>query len=214
MNNKFFNDKHFQEVLVQALIVDNAFAEQIIETLNTEYFSLEYLKTISNIMFSYYKEYKTFPSYKLIVTIIKDKIEDNALKEQIIAYLLKIKKDVASTDIEYVKEQALDFCKKKSLAMALEASLALIAEKKYEQVEKEIKKALLAGGEKNIGHDFQEHFEDRMKPENYVPIPTPWDEVNKKIKGGLGNGKLGCIAALTKQGKSHRTCGYRRSCCC
>jgi len=76
-------------------------------------------------------------------------------------------------------------------------------EKKYEQIEKEIKKALMAGTEKNIGHDLQEDFEKRMTQENYIVIPTPWDEVNKVIKGGLPQGKLGCIAALAKVGKSH-----------
>jgi hypothetical protein len=156
------------------------------------------LKTITGIMFEHYKQYKTFPSYKLIVTIVKENIEDNALKEQIISYLLRIKKDFSATDVEYVKEQSLDFCKKKSLALALEASLSLIAEKKYEQVEKEIKKALLAGGEKNVGHDLQEDFEKRMLPESYVPIPTPWDEVNKKIKGGLGGGKLRMHCSTSK----------------
>jgi replicative DNA helicase len=200
---KFANDKYFQETVVQAIIVDNGFAEQMLEVLNIEYFSFEHLKSITKIMFDYFGKYKTFPSFKLLVTIVKDEISDDALKEQIIGYLLRIKKDVSVSDIEYVKESSLDFCKKRSLALALEASLTLMEQKKYEQIEKEIKKALMAGSEKNLGHDLQEDFEKRMLPESYFPIPTPWEEVNKKIKGGLGGGKLGCIAALTKVGKSH-----------
>jgi len=200
---KFANDRHFQDTIVQALIVDNGFAEQMLEILNVNYFSLEYLKAITKTMFTYHSKYKAFPSYKLLVTIIKDEVSDGALKEQIIGYLLRIKKDISITDIEYVKEASLDFCKKRSLALALETSLTLMEEKKYEQIEKEIKKALTAGSERNIGHDLQEDFEKRMQPESYIPIPTPWEEINKKIKGGLGQGKLGCIAALTKVGKSH-----------
>lgn len=83
VTNKF-TDKHFQEVVVQAMIVDNGYAEQMLEVLNLEYFNLEYLKTISRIMFDYYKKFKTFPSFKLLVTITKDELTDDALKEQII----------------------------------------------------------------------------------------------------------------------------------
>lgn len=200
---KFKNDRHFEESIVQAIIIDNNYAEQMLEVLNTDYFNIEYLKELTKLTFAHQLKYKTFPSYKTLVVMVRNEVPDGILKEQMINYLLKIKQNENLTDLDYIKEVSLDFCKKRALFRAFETSLSLTEEKKYDQIKGEIEKALSAGSEKNLGHMYEEQFEDRMQKENYVPIPTPWDEVNKKIKGGLGGGKLGCIGALAKVGKSH-----------
>jgi replicative DNA helicase len=201
MENKF-KDKHFEECIVQALIVDHRFAEQMTEVLNVDYFDLEYLKETTRILFDYYGKYRTFPSYKLLLTMVKE-LPDGLLKEQIASYLFKIKKEPLNGDMQYVKDASLDFCKKRSLLNAMEASLALVEEKKYEQIALEVKKALQAGAERSIGHDFKADIAKRRVIESYAAIPTPWEEVNRKIKGGLGRGKFGAIAGLTGIGKTH-----------
>jgi len=203
LETRFQNDKHLEECLVQALIVDRPFAEQMTDILNVEYFNLEYLKVVAKLFFDYYIKYKTFPSYMLLGTLVKNEVSDGALKDQIKAYFLKIHREPLNGDMQYVKEYALDFCRKRSLALALEASLSLIEEKKYEQVAQEIKKALQAGSERDIGTTYQENFENRMKEEVYNPVPTPWPEINKITKGGPGGGKVCVIAASTGVGKSH-----------
>jgi replicative DNA helicase len=200
---KFKNDRYYEETVVQALIVDSNYAEQMSEVLNPSYFNMEYLKEVSKIMFAYHEKYKTFPSYKLLVNIIRAEVGDGVLKEQIVNYLLKIKKETTISDIEYVKNTSLDFCKKKALEKAMESVLSLIEENKYEHIVGEIQKALQAGSDKDLGHEFLDSFELRMKKEEYKPVPTPWEEINRRIKGGLGKGKLGCIGALTGIGKSH-----------
>lgn len=202
---KFKNDRHYEESIVQALIVDHDFAEQMIEVLNVEYFNTEYLQEISRLLFNYYEKYRTFPSYKLLVTVVRETIPDEQkiIKEQIVSYLIRVKKEPLNGDLEYVKESSLDFCKKKSLERALGASLSLIEEKKYEQIALEIQKALQVGYGRNIGHVFKDEFDLRMQRETYHPVPTPWPELNKITKGGLGNGKLGIICAPTGVGKSH-----------
>jgi replicative DNA helicase len=202
-NVKFKNDRYYEETVVQALIVDNNYAEQMLEVLNPNYFNVEYLKEVSKLMFAYHNKYKAFPSYKLLVNIVRTEVSDDILKEQIINYFIKIKKDTAVSDIEYVKNTSLEFCKKKALERAMEACLSLIEEKKFEQIVGEIQKALQAGSDKDIGHEFLPSFDLRMEREEYLPVPTPWEEVNRRIKGGLGRGKLAAIGALTGIGKSH-----------
>lgn len=200
---KFKNDRYYEETVVQALIVDNNYAEQMSEVLNPSYFNMEYLKEVSKIMFAYHEKYKAFPSYKLLVNIIRAEVGDGVLKEQIVNYLLKIKKETTISDIEYVKNTSLDFCKKKALEKAMESVLSMIEENKYEHIVGEIQKALQAGSDKDIGHLFVESFDLRMQKEEYKPVPTPWPEINRRIKGGLGRGKLAAIGALTGIGKSH-----------
>jgi replicative DNA helicase len=200
---KFKNDRYYEETVVQALIVDSNYAEQMLEVLNPDYFNYEYLKEMSKLMFGYHDKYKHFPSYKLLVNIIRSEVTDNVIKEQIANYLIKIKKETAVSDIEYVKNTSLEFCKKKALERAMEACLSLVEEKKYEHIVGEIQKALQAGSDKDLGHMFVDEFDLRMQREEYKPVPTPWEEINKRIKGGLGRGKLAAIAALTGIGKSH-----------
>lgn len=210
-DTKFKNDKHYEETIIQALIADHNFAEQMTEVLNVNYFNIEYLKETAKLLFSYYNKYKMFPSYKLLVTLIKNEVREDVLKEQIVSFLLRIKKDNLA-DIEYVKENSLDFCKKQALTRALEASLSLIENKKYEQITNEIQKALQAGSSKNVGHIYDENFELRMIKEEYKPIATPWEEVNKRIKGGPGGGKLCILASPSGVGKSHFLVDVRSFC--
>lgn len=180
---KFRNDKFYEETVVQALIFDHLYAEQMSDVLSVNYFNVEYLRETANLLFKHYTKYKCFPSYQMLATILKNEVPDGVLKDQIIAYLIKIKKEPLNGELEYVKENSLDFCKKRSLARALDASLSLIEEKKYEQILHEVQKAMLAGQGKNIGHSFVENFESRFNPEEYKPIPTPWEELNIITKG-------------------------------
>jgi hypothetical protein len=206
-NMKFKNEKHFEETLVQALIVDTVWAEQMIEVLDTDFFNLEYLKELTKLIFNYQKKYKFFPSYKLLVILVRDEVHSDNLKELMIGYLLRIKKDTSSiTDIDYVKEKSLDFCRKRALARALENSLSFIEEKKYEQILKEIQNALSAGSEKNLGHMYNEQFDLRMTKEEYHAVPTPWPEINSITKGGPRKWQIDSIRFTVRCGKVARAC--------
>jgi hypothetical protein len=202
MEVKFKNDKHYEERIVQALIVDHKWAEQMVEVLDFDYFNLEYLKETTSLLFDYYEKYHAFPSFKLLGTIVKD-MDNDLLKEQIIAYLVKIKKEPLNGDLDYIKETSLDFCKKRSLALALENTLSLIENKKYEQILPVVQKAILVGSDKDVGHLFVDHFEKRMAEVKRNPVPTPWKEINTVMNGGLSGGELGILMGGTGAGKSH-----------
>jgi hypothetical protein len=49
---KFNKDKHFEERLVQALLIDHKFAEQMVEVLDTDYFNYDHLRETATIIFS------------------------------------------------------------------------------------------------------------------------------------------------------------------
>jgi replicative DNA helicase len=204
MEMKFKNDRHYEECVVQAIIIDHAFAEQMVEVLNVEYFNIEYLKSITSMIFSYYMKYKRFPNYKMLGSVILNEVPDGVMKDQMKSYMLKIHKD-SGDNLAYVKENVLDYCRKRSIAMAMESALSLIEEKKYEQIDLEMRKALQAGQERNVGHEYKSSLDARLAADAYVNIlPTPWDELNRLIRcGGIAGGMVGVIAALTGIGKSH-----------
>lgn len=200
---KFANDKHFEERIVQALIVDHKFAEQMFEVMNLEFFNFDYLKDAARLLFGYYEKYGAFPSFRLLVTIVKDEIESALVREQIIQFFIKIRKEPLNGDLEYVKDQSLDFCRKRSLAIALETTLDLIEDQRYDQIVPVVQKALTAGAERDIGHRYIDDFEQRMTVEAKVNVPTPWPEINAITQGGPWGGKLCVLCAPTRVGKSH-----------
>ncbi len=198
----FKKGKNFEERLVQALIGDHKFAEQMVEILNVDYFGLEYLRESTRILFNYYERYKAFPSFETFKTIITD-VKEETLRQRMLLYLDQIRKEPLNGDMEWVKENALEFCRKRRVMLSLEKILEFAETSKYSDIIPELQKALVAGSERDMGHSLVDDFEARMQKSTYKPVPSPWALLNALIKGGLGGGKLGCVCAPTGVGKSH-----------
>lgn len=203
MEGKFRNDRHFEERIVQALIVDHSWAEQMIEVLNVNYFNVDYLQEVSGIIFDYYKKFQAFPSFGLVCSIAKNDIESELTRDQVVSYLKRIKDDPLNGDLAYIKEESLDFCRKRKLFLALEDSLSLIKDRKYEDVLVNVKNAIMAGTDNDIGHDYFDGFEGRMAEVCRNPVATPWKEINDITGGGPSGGDLCVLCAGTGFGKSH-----------
>jgi replicative DNA helicase len=199
--------KDFQEKIVQSLLVDQQWAEQMLEVFNTSYFDLRYLQFLSDKYFAYAKKYKVFPTLQLLVSIIKDELRsanDIQLRNQIVDYLQRMQNNPNPGDLQYVKEKSLDFCRKQALKSALEEAVDLIATEKYEAIIDTIKKAVLTGQNHSLGHDFFKDVEARFIKMNRNTVPTGVDEIDAKeiLNGGLGRGELGIIVAASGAGKS------------
>ena len=200
----------FQEKIVQALIVDQRWAQQVSEIIDTEYFDLEYLKYLSDQYFNYFLKYKAFPTLSLLVTIIKsdfktDRSDDIALRDQVIDYLQRMKNNPDSNDLKFVKEKAFDFCRRQAFKIALEEAVELVLFDKYDDVVSRMKKAISAGMPLSIGHELLLDHEKRWALTNRSPIPTGIRQLDMKgvLNGGLGKGELGVVVAPTGVGKSH-----------
>jgi replicative DNA helicase len=202
---KFDKDQHFEERIVQALIIDHEFAEQMMEVLSPEYFNVEHLKEIVSVITNYYKKYSCFPSWGNLGTIIKHELDEGILKDKIIQYLIKIRKEPLNGDMEYVKDSSLEFCKKRRLAVTIDEVLDLIEgpNTSYENIVSKIEKAVLAGSERQIGHIYDEDLDKRMAVIHRSPVPSPWAELNAITQGGPSGGELCTFIAPTCVGKSH-----------
>jgi hypothetical protein len=201
--------KPFQEKIVQALLSDRQFAEQMTEVIQVEYFDVKYLTFLAERYFSYAKKYKgVFPTLQLLVTIIRDDLRagnDAVLRDQIIDYLTRMRSNPDPGDLQYVKERALDFCRKQALRGALEEAVDQMEGEKYEQIVETIKRAVSVGTAPAMGHDFAEDIEARFTKLQREAIPTGLEELDSKdiLQGGLGKGELGVVVAPTGVGKSH-----------
>jgi hypothetical protein len=165
---------------------------------------------MSKLCFDYAKKYRTFPTFPILVTIVKDELRhsaDGTLRQQVIDFLTKIRSDDELGDLPYVKEKALDFCRKQALKAAIEQSIDVMGSDagSYESVVEIIKKAVSLGASSTIGHDFLNEPDARFVKRNRNPVPTGIQRLDGKgiLNGGLGRGEMGVIVAATGVGKSH-----------
>lgn len=200
--------KAFQEKVFQSMLTDIHWSAQMIEVMSPEYFDLKYLSFLCNRYFAYYEKYKTFPTLTILITIIKEdlsKSKDAVLRDQIIEYLHRMKTNPDVGDLQYVKEKSLEFCKRQAFRDALEQSVELIQTERYESVLKIMKEAISVGMPNSTGHNFFDDIEARFVHINRQVCPTGLDRIDSQdiLRGGLGRGELGVVAANTGVGKSH-----------
>ena len=199
---------HFEKKVMQALLVDPVWAEQMSEVLEPRYFDLKYLQYLSERYLSYAKKYKAYPTLQLLVAIVKDELKhgtDVSLKEQLVQYLKEIREAPDMGDLPLVKEKSLDFCKRQALKRALETVINKVEAENYESIVDIIKEAVHAGTATSVGHDLFEDIEARYVAQKRMCIPTGIPELDAKkiLNGGSGRGELHVVIAPTGVGKSH-----------
>jgi replicative DNA helicase len=201
-------NKQFQEKILQGLLTDHNWAAQMVEVMRYDFFELIYLRFLCEKYFNYYFRYKCFPSSQLLVSIIKESFQeesDDLLKNQVIDFLHRMKKNPHPGDVKYVKEKILDFCKRQAFKEALEKSVELISEDKFDHVLTLMKNAVSIGLPNSVGHDFFEDIEARFTSVNRQVCPTGIQKLDacEVLNGGLGRGEIGIVIANTGVGKSH-----------
>ena len=119
--------KSFQEGLVQLIFEDRPFADQITEVLDIQFLELEYLRVFVNKILDYRTRYSTHPSLDTMITILRTQMdqEDEVTQNQVRDYFARIHTREL-TDVEYIKETSLDFCRKQNLKEAMMKSVGLL----------------------------------------------------------------------------------------
>jgi len=195
--------KAFQENLVQLMLIDRTFCDQLKEVMDIQFLELKYLQAFVQRIFEYKDKYKVHPSYETMTSIIRNSLEDEneALQKQVRDYFARIHtKEIDGA--EYIKETSLDFCKKQKLKEAMLKSVKLLQTASFDEISKAINDALKLGMSNDIGYDFLVDFEKRFELKSRNPVTTGWDEMDHLCKGGLGRGELGVVVAPTGAGKS------------
>jgi archaellum biogenesis ATPase FlaH len=195
--------KSFQEGLVQLIFEDRPFADQITEVLDIQFLELEYLRVFVNKILDYRTRYSTHPSLDTMITILRTQMdqEDEVTQNQVRDYFGRIHTREL-TDVEYIKETSLDFCRKQNLKEAMMKSVGLLQNCSFDEISTVINDALKLGSENNFGYDYLADFEDRFKIKHRAPVATGWKEIDGIIGGGLGKSELGVVIAPTGAGKS------------
>lgn len=208
-NFKLFG-KVFQEKLVQVLIRDHEFAEQIGEVIDTKYFDLKFLENISTEIYDYRDRYGEHPTTNILITTFKteyDKLEP-ALRARIVKFLNKTMELDFISDEKAVKEKSLEFCKKQIFKSAIFKMAGRLNDENdtssFDDIKKIFDEAVKLGIDRDFGHDYIVDFDERYSDDtnDRNPVPTEWKPFNEVADGGLGRGELGIIIAPSGCGKS------------
>lgn len=195
--------KAFQEKLCMLILDDRPFADQIEEVLDINFLELNYLKVFLTKVYDYRRKYGVHPSRDIMKTIIRSDLEgENELTaKQVREYFVRTQ-ITPSSDTGYIKDTAMDFCKKQNLKTAMIKSIGLLQSSSFDEISKVINDSLKLGDFSEEGHDWVKDFEERFKPKFRNPTTTGWPLIDDISKGGLGQKELGVVIAPTGAGKS------------
>jgi replicative DNA helicase len=186
--------------VISSLLTHKEFLQNINDVLSDEYFSNPAHKWIINQIIQYYENYHTTISMDILKVEMK-KMDNEVLKVSVKEQLREAyRADIE--DLEYVQLEFSTFCKNQQLKKALLNSVDLLKAGDYDSIKYMIESAMKAGQDKNIGHEYKKDTESRYREDHRTIVPTPWDQINELIQGGLGNGDLGLIFGNPGGGKS------------
>jgi len=191
----------FQTKIISSLLGEKVFLQTICDILEPEYFDADSNKWIAQTIREYFFEYKTSPTLEVMKVKI-DEIENDILKVAVVDGLKESWRLIQSTDLKFVQEQTLEFCRNQVIKAAILESVDLLEVGQYDEIKKMVDEAMKAGSERDLGHDYIDGIEERLTKSSRETVKTGWDPIDELMDGGLGGGELGVVVAPAGIGKT------------
>lgn len=195
---------NFEEKIIQAILSDPKFGEQIVEVLSPDLFEVDHLQEVVQIVKEHFFKYSEFPSLEIMDTLIRQNVSDSIKQDLCQKYLSKIKIKPLNGDSEYVKENSLKYFKTQHLKNTLlEDVIPRIQTANFEEIVPIMERAMQRGTDKNIGYEYFEDETERFKEDVFDTVASPWPLVNEYLNGGFGAKRLATFIGVMGSGKSH-----------
>jgi len=191
----------FQVKCISSLLSDKSFLERLSDIVDPKMFESDAHQWIVKTILTYFTKYKDLPTLNVFKVEV-DAIELELLKKSVVDQLKIVYQKISDSDIKYVKEQYLEFCKNQKMKSAILDSVDFIKLGQYDRVSGAVQDALKAGIERNVGHTYLDDIDKRMSIVARNTTKTNWVEVDTILDGGLGPGELGVVTACAGSGKS------------
>lgn len=195
----------FQSKAVAAILNSKDFLAQSFDIINPNFFELEANQWIVEKTLEYFHDYKTAPTlevFKQEMSKEKRLTNDDALRVSIVEQLRNAFQRMNDTDLDYIKNEFLEFGQNQAIKSAIHDSVDLLKSGRYSEIKTIVDAALRRGQPKSIGHDWKKDFEVRLAKNARNTVSTGWDILDAVTGGGLAGGELGVIAAPSGIGKS------------
>ena len=192
--------KGFQLKVLGSLLTDKSFLLNVRDVLRDDYFDSDAHKWIINQIVKYYDKYHT----TITMDVLKVELQklDNDILQVALKEELRNSYQASQDDLEYVQEEFATFCKNQEMKQAILNSADLLKEGDFDGIRNMIEKAMKAGMDKNIGHEYNKDIETRYRVDYRPTIPSPWPILNDGIQGGFGPGDLVIVFGNPGGGKS------------
>jgi hypothetical protein len=192
----------FQSKCIASLVTDQLFVERIFDILTPDYFESDANKWMVQQTMAYFMKYKSCPTPQVFAIQIEDTKSD-ILRESVVAQCRNVYTNhINSSDLPFIKEQFLEFCKNQKMKNAIISSADYLKIGEFEQIRRVVDEALKAGMERNLGHEYMIDIEKRMSEMCRDTVKTNWPVIDHLLDGGLGKGELGFVVAPAGSGKS------------
>jgi replicative DNA helicase len=190
----------FQVKIVASILTDKVFLERICDIIDVDAFENEAHQWILKEIIQYHIQYKDLPTPQVFKVRI-DTIENDAFKSSVVQQLTQVYTKISEKDLQFVREQFLEFCKNQKLKSAIIESVDHLKTGEYDKIKGLVDKAMKAGMERNLGHNYHKEVAGRMSEMCRKTISTGWEVIDSLMDGGLGPGELGIIVAPAGIGK-------------
>ena len=191
----------FQKKIIVLLLFNRRFLQTISDIILSEYFDSDADKWLVRSIKKYYEKYKVEPTLEALKIQI-DEISSDVLKKLVVDNLREVFQHREATDLDFVEEKVIEFCKNQNLKSAIMESVDMLERHDYDGIKTTIDAAMKAGTTKDLGHDYVEGLEERLTHSTRDTIGTGWDIIDEVMDGGLGKGELGVIVAPAGIGKT------------
>jgi len=191
----------FQKKIIVLLLFNRRFLQTISDIILSEYFDSDADKWLVRSIKKYYEKYKVEPTLEALKIQIDD-ISSEVLKKLVIDNLREVFQHREATDLVFVEEKILEFCKNQNLKQAIMDSVDMLERHDYDGIKTVIDVAMKAGTTKDLGHDYVEGLEERLTQSTRETVPTGWEIIDEIMSGGLGKGELGVLVAPAGIGKT------------
>ena len=194
----------FQAKVLSSLLTDRTFLARAIDILKYDYYDNESFKWIAKKISDHYYEFKEFPTLEVFKSEVVKHLSNNVtLKTEVVNSLREIWKNRDATDLEYIKEEVINFCRNQELKNAILESVEHLKTGNYDMIKDRIDSAYKKGMDYNIGMDLAAEVDSRyLKDTVSEHITTGWDVVDEVTGGGMAKKKLGIIIAPLGAGKT------------
>jgi replicative DNA helicase len=194
----------FEEKVVQAIIVDNHFAEQILEVVDIDLLDLKYTKKICELVINHYKKYNAFPSVSLLKSMCDAEVDNSILKKECLSYMERLENNPLNGDSGYVKDKSLMFFRTQAVKNALINDVVpKLEEENLDEILPVIQQAINKGSSRDVGYEYDLDEEERFVDNEFEKVPTRWRILNEVFHGGLGQKRLTTLIGSAGAGKSH-----------
>jgi hypothetical protein len=190
----------FQSKIIASILTDRAFLERVLDIVDLEAFENDAHRWILKEIMDYFRQYKDLPTMQ-VFKIRVDTIANEVLKTLVIENLKSVYLKISEKDLQFVREQFLEFCKNQKLKNAVLESVEHLKTGKYDQIKLLVDNAMKAGMERDLGHDYHKDVALRMSEMCRKTVSTGWEVIDSLMDGGLGPGELGVIVSPAGLGK-------------